>query len=150
MNTVTGIRRLAVGLARSPVHSYTPTARTTSCCFATLCVWAGTHTAATTHPATTALLSIRFISSNLKLLRLSLDAFLPSKVHHRENHPLRWQPDGLFTPPRSHQPLHRVRPPPRRRRYLLPHQSRRDPRPRRRVRLRQVRHLTCHPAPPPP
>ena len=44
MNTVTGINRLAVGLARSPVHSYTPTARTTVSGFDTLCVCAPAHT----------------------------------------------------------------------------------------------------------
>ena len=36
INTVTGINRLAPGLARSPVHSYTPTARTTFSGLATL------------------------------------------------------------------------------------------------------------------
>ena len=40
MKSETGIRRLAVGLAMSPVHSYTPMARTTFSGFATLCVWA--------------------------------------------------------------------------------------------------------------
>ena len=35
------MRRLAVGLEKSPVHSYTPTARTTCWGFATLCIWAG-------------------------------------------------------------------------------------------------------------
>src|SRR5271154_4738610 len=34
------MRRLAVGLAKSPVHSYTPTARTTCSVLATLCVCA--------------------------------------------------------------------------------------------------------------
>src|SRR6266700_465327 len=34
-----GMSRLAVGLAKSPVHSYTPTARTTCWGFATLCIW---------------------------------------------------------------------------------------------------------------
>src|SRR5205823_7861293 len=39
MNKDTGMSRLAVGLAKSPVHSYTPTARTTCWGFATLCIW---------------------------------------------------------------------------------------------------------------
>ncbi len=34
------MRRLAVGLEKSPVHSKTPTARTTCSGLATLCIWA--------------------------------------------------------------------------------------------------------------
>ena len=40
MKSETGMRRLAVGLAMSPVHSYTPTARTTFSGAVTLWVWA--------------------------------------------------------------------------------------------------------------
>src|SRR5665213_516790 len=40
MNNDTGISRAPVGLARSPVHSYTPTARTTFFGSVTLCVCA--------------------------------------------------------------------------------------------------------------